>query len=88
MREFVRDCLLKCVCKNSKDAHMGVWEKYRKRTIVSRGLYIFYPISKDYFFIFKEVFSENFVLFYGSYSREAYDGARTVVNDKRFVSAN
>ena len=30
--------------------------KYRTRAIISRGLYIFYPISKDNFFIFKEVF--------------------------------
>ena len=32
MREFLRECLLNCVCKNSKDlphilsAHVGVWE--------------------------------------------------------------
>ena len=29
---------------------------YRTRAIISRGLYIFYPIFKDHFFVFKEVF--------------------------------
>ena len=33
---------------------------YRTRAIISRGLYIFYPISKDHFFVFKEVSSEKF----------------------------
>ena len=51
---------------------------YRTRAIISRGLYIFYFIFKDHFFVFKEVFSENSVLMYGLYSRAAYDGARTV----------
>ena len=40
--------------------------------------YIFYSISKDHFFVFKEVFSENSVLMYGLYSRAAYGGACTV----------
>ena len=44
---------------------------YRTRTIISCGLYIFYPISKDHFFVFKEVFSENSGLMYGLYSRAA-----------------
>ena len=44
---------------------------YCTRAIISRGLYIFYPISKDNFFVFKEVFSENSVLMYGLYSRAA-----------------
>ena len=52
--------------------------KYHMRAIISRGLYIFYPISKDHFFVVKEVFSENSVLMNGLYSRAAYDGARTV----------
>ena len=30
---------------------------YCTRAIISRGLYIFYPISKGHFFVFKEVFS-------------------------------
>ena len=29
---------------------------YRTRAIISRGLYIFYLIFKDHFFVFKEVF--------------------------------
>ena len=51
---------------------------YRTRAIISRGLYIFYPIFKDHFFVFKEVFSENSVLMYGLYLRAAYDDPRTV----------
>jgi hypothetical protein len=47
---------------------------YTARAIKSRGLYIF----KDHFFVFKDVFSENFVLMYGLYSRAAYNGMRTV----------
>ena len=38
---------------------------YRTRAIISRGLYIFYPIFEDHFFVFKEAFSENSVLMYG-----------------------
>ena len=59
---------------------------YRTRAIISRGLYIFYPIFKDHFLVFKEVFSENSVLMYGLYSRAAYDGARTVCNELKKVS--
>ena len=44
---------------------------YRTRAIISRGLYIFYPIFKDRFFVFNEVFSENSFLMYGLYSRAA-----------------
>ena len=51
---------------------------YRTRAIISRGLYIFFPVFKDHFFVFKEVISENYVFMYGFYSRAAYDGARTV----------
>ena len=57
---------------------MGEKIIYRTRAIISHGLYIFYPISKDHLFVFKEVISENFVLMYGLYSRAVYDGARTV----------
>ena len=32
------------------------YSEYRTRAIISCGLYIFYPISKDHFFVFKEVF--------------------------------
>ena len=49
---------------------------YRPRAIISRGLYIFYPISKDNFFVSKEVFSENSVLMYGLYSRAACNQER------------
>ena len=38
---------------------------YRTRAIISRGLYIFYPIFEDHFFVFREVFSENSVFMYG-----------------------
>jgi hypothetical protein len=50
--------------------------KYRRRAIISHGLYIFYPIFKDHFFVFKEVFSENSVLMYGLYSRAACNQER------------
>ena len=46
-----------------------------KKKIPYARLYIFYPISKDHFFVFKEVFSENSVLMYDLYSRVA----RTVI---------
>ena len=60
-------------------------DNYRTLAIISRGLYIFYPISKDNFFVFKEVFQkfqslcmaciqERLVIKSGL----AYDGARTV----------
>ena len=52
---------------------------YRTRAIISRGLYIFYPISKDHFFVFKEVFSENSVLMYGLYSRAASNQERLMM---------
>ena len=38
---------------------------YRTRLIITQGLYIFYPIFEDLFFVFKEVFSQNSVLMYG-----------------------
>ncbi len=53
--------------------------KYCTRAIISRGLYIFYPISKDHFFVFKEVFSENSVLMYGLYSRAACNQERLMM---------
>ena len=52
---------------------------YRTRAIISRGLYIFYPIFKDQFFVFKEVFSEIFVLMYGLYSRAACNQERLMM---------
>ena len=37
--------------------------------IIIRGLYIFYPIVEDHFFVLKKVFSENSGLMYDWYSR-------------------
>ena len=54
-------------------------EYHHTRAIISRGLYIFYPISKDHFFVFKEVFSENYVLMYGLYSRAASNQERLMM---------
>ena len=39
--------------------------RYCTRAIITRGLYIYYPIFEVNFFVFKEVFSENYVLMYG-----------------------
>ena len=33
--------------------------EYHRRAIISRGLYIFYSIFEDHFFVFKEDFPEN-----------------------------
>ena len=38
---------------------------YCMRAIITRGMYIFYSLFEDYFFVFKEFFSENSVLMYG-----------------------
>ena len=54
------------------------------RAILSRGLFIFYPISKDHFFVFKEVFSENSVLMYGLYSRAACNQERLMMARVRY----
>ena len=58
---------------------------YRTSAIISRGLYIFYPISKDHFFVFKEVFSENSVLMYGLYSRAACNQERLMMARVRYL---
>ena len=65
---------------------LKIWNftKYRTRAIISRGLYIFYPISKDHFFVFKEVFSENSVLMYGLYSRAASNQERLMMARVRY----
>ena len=53
------------------------------RAIITRGLYIFYPIFEDHFFVFKEFFFRKFcpyvwLVFKSSlYSRADYDGVRT-----------
>ena len=71
------------------------------RAIISRGLYIFYPIFRNDFFVFKEAFSENSFLMDGLYSRAAcnqerlmmariryilYNNKRSLGNDGRFIS--
>ena len=56
---------------------------YRVSVIISRGLYTFYPILEDHFFVFKEVFSENSVFFYGLYSRPISNQERVVMARKR-----
>ena len=38
---------------------------YCTRAIISRGLYTFYPLFENHFFVYKEVFRENFGLMYG-----------------------
>ena len=59
---------------------------YRMRAIISRGLYIFYPIFNDHFFVFKEVFSENSVLMYGLYLRAACNQERLMMVRVRYLS--
>ena len=52
--------------EKAKSCKRSLWTPpYRTRAIITRGLYIFYPLFEDHFFVFKEVFSENFVLMYG-----------------------
>ena len=47
--------------------------------IITCGLYIFYPLFEDHFFVFKEVFSENFVLVLGKYSRAVSNQERVMM---------
>jgi hypothetical protein len=60
---------------------------YSTRHYKPRLVY-FYPIFKDHFFVFKEVFSRKFcpyvwlVFKSGLQSRAAYDGARTVYKNR------
>ena len=61
---------------------------YHTRAIISRGLYTFYPISKDHFFVFKEVYSESSVLMYGFYSRGASNQEWLMMARVRYVSMN
>ena len=60
--------------------------RYRTRAIISCGLYIFYSISKDHFFVFKEVFSENSVLMYGLYSRAASNQERLIMACVHYIT--
>ena len=55
------------------------------RAIINRGLYIFYPILKDHFFVFKEIFLENSVLMYGLYSRAASNQERPMMARVRYL---
>ena len=55
---------------------------YRTPAIISRS---FYPISKDHFFVFKEVFSKNSVLMYGLYSRAASNQERLMMARVRYI---
>ena len=55
-------------------------------TTVSRGLYILYPNSKNHFFVFKEVFSENSVLLYGLYSKAACNQERLMMARVRYAN--
>ena len=41
---------------------------YRTHAIVTRGLYIHFPIFKVHFFVLRRFFSENYVVIYGQYS--------------------
>ena len=56
------------------------------RAIISRGLYTFYPIFKDHFFVFKEVFSDNSLLMYGLYSRVACNQERLMMAHVRYAT--
>ena len=40
-------------------------DEYRTRAIITRGLYIFYPLFEGQKRFFKEVFSENSAFMYG-----------------------
>ena len=72
--------------RNTKNHSQYSKRKYRTSAITSRGLYIFYPISKDNFFVFKEVFSENYVLMYGLYSRAASNQERLMMARVRYLA--
>ena len=50
-------------------------------------LVYFYPISKDHFFVFNEVFSENSVLMYGLHSRAACNQGRLMMARVRYVGS-
>ena len=54
-------------------------------TIISCGLYTFYPILEDNFFAFKDVFSENCVFMYGYYSRAVSNQEWVIIAHKLHV---
>ena len=67
--------------------HLQHWRKkfmYHMRAIITRGLYIYYPIFQVHFFVFKEVFSENSVLLYGQYSRAVCKQERVMMARVRY----
>ena len=59
---------------------------YRTRAIITRGLYICYPIFEVHFFAFKEVFSENSGLVYGQYSRAVCNQERVMMARVRYIN--
>ena len=60
------------VLGNQKRVFVLLFE-YRTRAIISRGLYTFYPISKDH------LCNVTFGLMYGLYSRAASNQERTMM---------
>ena len=57
-------------------------QRYRTRSIITRGLYTFYPLFEGQKRFFKEFFSENSAFMYGQYSRAVW--RRTVVSIKKY----
>ena len=60
--------------------------RYRTHAIISHYLYIFYPNFEAHFFVFKEVFLENFVLMYGLYSRAVCNQERVIMARVRYLT--
>ena len=64
---------------------------YYTRAIITRGLYIFYPILQDHFFVFKEVFFRKFspyvwLIFKSSfYSRAVSNQERLMIAQVRYI---
>ena len=52
------------LCNFRKNKYLFNVNKYRTRAIISRGLYIFYPIFIDYFFLFFRRFIKKILYFY------------------------
>ena len=53
------------ISKNNKKEGPYKHMVYRTRAIITRGLYIFYPLFEGQKRFFKEVFSENSAFMYG-----------------------
>ena len=49
-----------------------VVDTYRTHAIISCSLYIYYSIFDIHYFVFKEGFSESYVIMYGLYTRVFY----------------